>query len=475
MTDDPPQALRRLWSSPWFGLLLAIVIGIAWLVVEAATLGADETIGSKVLSAVLSGVVGGLAALLVQLYGRLTTTVEQFGRFETLVGTLNDSVQDFHRLEERLLPSLYVSPGMKSLHTELLEWRRHVSSRSDRRVSPLEDDAWRALADAYFEGERVRVQSKTFKTTSDQFTTLVNEITQTLVDSFTDRGAPAPATPLLRVHITGMLPEEFYNGPQIEYTRAGSEPLFFCHRWEDYPVLYGNEYRADPHTQIRRYLLVRHRDFQRPELSALSTDGDLEAQARLVIGGSAVRSLSHDLHREPLPVLQRLLRKSDSGGNGLASELRSSRELIRSIHGYDRYGYWPIADVASIDPAGDERSWQPLLSFFARDYHGAAPEEALYCVLDEDAWAVCQRDDQLRTCFDAGWTPEVALFGSCQPGSSSMFWHFGILGLWRPFTRDMQLRFLTGFDAANLHGALRRMSGACRTSGRLVSLVDPNR
>src|SRR6185437_3236907 len=120
-----------------------------------------------------------------------------------------------------------------------LSWKAQIDGTNGRHASPLEHDAWRKLADTYFRGEQQTIRSKTFRTTSDRYTELVGEVTNGVADSlFAPDTAPGDP-PLVRIHITGMLPEEFYNGPQIEYTRASSEPIFFCHRWENYPVLYG--------------------------------------------------------------------------------------------------------------------------------------------------------------------------------------------------------------------------------------------
>lgn len=472
MSAPGPGRLHAFLRTPWFSLLVALAVGVAWLVVESASLGSSDSLEQKIVSALLSGMIGGLATLLVQLYGHLSTTVARFDRLDSTIRDVGAGLTELRALEERLLPSQYISDGMRILHSELLRWRSHIDGLNGSRATPLERHAWQALADAYFRGESERIQSKTFKTTSDQFTTLVNEVTQTLSETFSGNGTQT-AVPLMRVHVTGMLPEEFYNGPQIEYTRTGSKPLFFCHRWEDYPVLYGNEYRGDPNTQIRRYVVVRQPDFGRVSLSALSTLPDLQEHSGLVIAGSAHRLLSNDLHREEHAVLARLLRKAPRitrdppvAGPG------SVHETIQAIHGFDTYGYWPIAEATAIDAAGARRTWKPLLEFFARDYHGDSLDDARYCALDDEGWDACQRDEQLRTCFEAGWTPEVALFGT-RHGGAVPYWHFGILGLWRPFTRDMQLRFLTGAEAAHLHGAVVRMYQSCGTHGTLQSLTGP--
>ncbi|MGD9529421.1 hypothetical protein [Pseudonocardia sp.] len=466
MAAPAPGKLARFVRSPWFSLLVGVVVGVLWLVVEEYVLGRDESTGAKVVSATVSALVGALATLLVQLYGQLENVVGRFDRLETLVTELQSGVEDFHRLEERLLPSLYVSPGMKGLHAELLAWRAHIDTGNGHRASPLERHAWAALADAYFRGESERIQSKTFKTTSDQYTTLVNEVTQTLAGTFAGQDGGRDRVRLIRVHLTGMLPEEFYNGPQIEYSRRGSEPLFFSHRWEDYPVLYGDEYRADPSTRIRRHIVVRQPDFQRPELSALSTLPDLRAQARLVIGGEDVRLLINDVEREHPAVLRRLLRWSPLPPGSAKAQLD---DVIRTVHGFDRYGYWPIAEHDAVDEADPRQSWMPLLDFFARHYHGDSVDDAVWFALDERGWATCAGDEQLQACFSAGWTPEVALFGS--EHEDGPFWYFGILGLWRPFTRDMQLRFLTGPETARLHGSVNRMRARCRANGTIRTLT----
>lgn len=456
---------RSPWLSPWFSLIAAIAASIAWLAVDNLIFHSGRSLTAKLLSATLSAVVAAIITLLIQLYGRLDHSVEMFQKLEGSIGEL-------HSLEQRLLPSLYVSPGMKTFHTDLLKWREQIDDRNGRRASPLEYSAWMSLTDAYFKGEQERIQSKTFMTTSDQYTSLVNEISQTLADSFNTRRRPHHNPPLLRVHITAMLPEEFYNAPQIEYTRESSQPLFFCHRWEDYPALYGHTYRHDPRTEIRRYIVVRNSDFQRPRLSAFSTIEDLQDQARLVVCGSSARSLGNDIGKESLAVLERLMRKSSMHPhNGAGYSRRRTLELIRSIHGSERYGYWPIADAQAIKGPVADSDWQSLLKFFAHDYHTDSTNDAFYCVLDEEGWVACEQDSQLSPCFEAGWTPEIALFGSRSPSHPDhLFWHFGIAGLWRPFARDMKLRFLTGMETTQFCAGAIRAYGRCRIRGELLSL-----
>lgn len=461
---------RSPWLSPWFSLIVAIAASIAWLAVDNFILHSSRSLTAKLVSATLSAIVAAIITLLIQLYGRLDRSVEVFQKLE-------GSVEDLRSLEDRLLPSLYVSPGMKTFHADLLKWREQINDHDGGRASPLEYSAWMSLTDAYFRGEQERIQSKTFMTTSDQYTSLVNDISQTLADSFNTRRRPHPNPPLLRVHITAMLPEEFYNAPQIEYTRDSSQPLFFCHRWEHYSALYGPTYRHDPRTEILRYIVVRNSDFQRPKLSAFSTIEDLQDQARLVVCGSSVRSVGNDIGKEPLAVLERLMRKSYMHPHNGGYSRRRTLELIRSIHGSDRYGYWPIADALAFRSTGAYSDWQSLLKFFVHDYHTDSASDAFYCVLDEEGWAACEQDDQLSACFEAGWTPEIALFGSRSLNhpdrSDRLFWHFGIAGLWRPFARDMKLRFLTGLETAQFCAGAIRAYGRCRVKGELLSLNAP--
>lgn len=462
MKKLPASLWRVLWVSQWFSLAVAGITGIAWLAIDSFILHIDKNPTAKIISATLLALVGGVVALLLQVYGRLDSWLDMFTE-------LDRSVREVSSLETRLLPSLYVSAGMKEFHAGLLEWHNQVVSSNGRQASPIEGAAWLSLADAYFRGERERIRDRAFDTTSDQYTNLVNDISQTLLDSLIPQRGRSPRSPLLRIQITGMLPEEFYNAPQIEYTTKNSQPIFFCHRWEDYATFYGREYRHDPDTQVRRYIVVRDHQFRRSSLSALSTFDDLLEETSLVVSSTHARSLYDDIDNEPRQVLERLLRRVSIPSSAPATITKNRLlEEIRSIHGHDRYGYWSIAKKDE----GGLLKGPSLLEFFTDYYHGQMVENARYCVIDENAWAVCERTELLRKCFVPGWTPEIALFGSQDREQSNPVWHVGILGIWRPFTRDTQLRFLTAGETQRLYEAFNLASSRCAREGSLSSLKD---
>lgn len=484
--ESPREKLRRLWESPWLALASAVLFGLAWLAVDSA-LGSDNSLTIKLLSAALSALVGAVVTGLLQLYLRISSLHERFN-------TLDEAVDKFHSLRESLYPSLYVSNGMKSFHEKLIAWQAELDTTNGSASATLvERAAWKLLADAYFKGEHKKVESKTFRTTSDQFTKLVDEVSQTLENNLS-----GGRESVLRTHVTGMLPEEFYNGPQIEFSRETSLPLFFCHKWEGYGTLYDSEsYGGDSSSRVRRYILVRDDHFQRNELSALSTESALGEQSRLLVHGNE-RKISDDAENESEAVLHRLFRKAqdaseasspessgspadrdspngtNSGRSG-QSQLSRARLLhrINRIHGIEGFHYWPIEpkrEVASVNGTDS------LLTAFVDQYHKGNNDEAFYCVLDNNAWAYCENNPELRACFQPGWVPEIALFGVVSQGSQrSVRWQLGIQGLWRPFTRDIELRFLTRAEACALAERLDLLYlNKTSSKGKLSSLSNPS-
>lgn len=433
-------------DSIWLELFVAIFSGLLSLQIG------KDSLWNQIANTAIFAVIGGSVPLLIKLYVRL-------GQAVPTVMTLKDVLQNFNNLEDRLLPSLYVTETMKSFHERWIDWRKSLNIHGE--IGELEERAWTLLAEAYLGEESRKIASKYVLTNTNRYTILVSEANRYL-EKYNLSNKNASQKQIIRYHITGMLPEEFYNGCQIEFTANSSQPIFFCHKWEDYQEFYAPEYQGlNRKAKITRCIVVRQPDLRREAISALSTLTDLQEQANLSIIDRE-RRVFDDLTNEIDSVQKRLFRKCSY------EQQQEYKSLISNILGRQKYSYWPIAETKDCSNDGQ---WASLLDVFSKNFHGDEPNDAFYCALNESTWNSILKDQLLKDCFKPGWIPEIVLFGGLETGDDPQEWYFGILGHWRTFTSDIELRFLTSEQASYLHSAFKNTVYQGSTAkGTLLSL-----
>lgn len=463
-------------NSPKLELTIAVSSGLLSL------LSTKDDFWKNVASLVTSTVAGGSVTFLIKLYLKLDRAVPTVQELTIITQKFDQITQDFRNqseqqdndfkkqcdeLEERLLPSLYIPTGMKLFHEQWIDWHKSLALYGNTRE--LEKVAWTFLAEAYLGEEIKRIESKYVFTTTNCYTKLITDVSKHLEEReyLLNKNSP-PKRNIIRYQITGMLPEEFYNGPQIEFIADNSQPIFFCHKWENYRDFYDQQYKGrniNSQVDVRRCILVRQPELRREELSALSTLADLREQKNLSIIDTERRVID-DLHCECESAQKRLFRKCSD------EQQQNYTNLIGSILGRQQYRYWAIALTNEVN---SNQSYNPLLNVFARAFHGEQPDKALFCTLSEKIWSNIEREKLLKDCFKTGWTPEIALFGELGSDGKPSKWDFGILGHWRPFTPDIELRFLNSKQTSDLYNAfINSIYEKSRFKGTLLSIMDPS-
>lgn len=310
-----------------------------------------------------------------------------------------------------------------------------------------------AFIRCYLQGHTRDLQDFRIHTNTEAFTQLYSALTEYLLDTEPAKGTRGPHR-FCRVHLTGMLPEDFYNGPQIAYesTDSASVPRIICRQWEKYDAF--KQGQVPNELRVIRYVLVRDdATAHNPLISALSTYRELQQQAELVIKPVARSFL--DLERSEHPeVLYRLLRKSylqlDNTAHALVGTYPPSPEaeaaaksLVGRITQRDAFHYYPILgqqDVESDESMGSALAWENFFQRFARDFHSISNPDAdsRYCRITERSFASI-KDSALGKCLKPGHVPEVVLFGDTKLKN----WYFGLLALYRPFTYDIEVSFVS--------------------------------
>ena len=342
--------------------------------------------------------------------------------------------------------------------------------RPSKKLALYEQEAKKRFAADYLNYQISTLENHTIQITTDAFTTLYWNLTRLLSSPASKKSTDMPNLDIpkfSRVHVTGMLPEEFFNGPQIVYEddvrTETSMPRIICHKWEEYddgfyprPEQDGTPESRDMDDwreilRVKRYVLVRHVSSTVQAVGALSTKADWEEQKDLVIYKHARRFL--DLHNECSGVIARLFRKT-----GLSKELIEDRKsllsVINNLLERERYHYFPIAvrePCNAPDRCPVNRKWESLLQAFHAEWH-TSPEESLVSVITDDVWTQISRTKRLKHSFLAGHTPEIVLYGN----GDETEWYFGLMGHYRPFTRDIRLTFLDAGDAAALAADISR-------------------
>lgn len=358
-------------------------------------------------------------------------------------------------------PETFAVAGFKTVHENWSKWQDAVpTSENQESTKLIQAKAWAEFVGTHLQDVADRVAKRFVITDTNVFTRLYCDATKTLVSSFAARrSAKRKNRKIIRYHITAMLPEEFYNGPQIERLSTSSRPLFFCHRWENYEDFY----KPDDHSEvvIRRCIIVRETGMGEEALGALSDLNDLKDQARLLINDKnelVKQGLILDANECP-GVRARLLRHSEPLGHGSVDPSDSNRihkqqELINQILGVEKYHYWPIVDRRDCRERGclckHASTWRSLFEVYSGAPFHKDPKDALYCTISATEWHNMSHSELITTCFKPGWTPEIVLFGEQEDKDQSPTWHFGIVGHYRPFTPRIELRFFNSTDTSQL-------------------------
>ncbi len=468
----PLHLLRRVWEAIKLPLEIGIDIAFAALGYHLGKYLVAPSHPLFELMALLLAVLGFFAPILLKSYWLLLRSSqlmseERIKQFE--------NIKEFHGVHGELLHQirdtldLYITPGFSEYLKAFEAWKSKISVTVSSRPhdKTFEEHAWTLFTKTYFKDECQKVHDEYVLTNTRCFTELYWAATNHLVSLRDSKGQKGENKRVLRFHITGMLPEEFYNGPQIEYLSVKPKPIFFAHKWEDYNAFYnfGNPNRDGVVEQ--RCIIVRDMDVERPPLGALANINLLQEQTRLVIGPSE-RLVGVDLRRDCPGVIERLFmahRHEDSPASAVS--------LLDGLLNKDKYNYTPIHNPnicggnngCELGP-----KWSSLLERFIRDYH-SSEDDALYCTIDRDVWSDIERRKHLRDCFRPGWAPEIVLFGD----PDKRYWYFGFLGRYRLFTPDIELTFLSSSRAADLYADF--MQYVCvpkgKSVGRLTDLCGP--
>lgn len=403
------------------------------------------------------GLLGFLFPLLVFSYFRLTKTIP------VSIRRIRRLIADAQRLGEP-----YRDKVAHEFWQQVGSWYR-LPMRAENEAQFL---ARQLFIRCYLRNQSADLQDRRIKMTTKEFTALYWEMTNLLT-------SPKPqkaSRKVLRFHLTAMLPEEFYNGPQIVYQESNSfvMPRILCHRWEEYEHFYPEiPVRGDakpystrlsdwPNLEVKRCIVVREESSTAPNrLGALSTTNELNTASSLYIQ-DVVRSFAA-LQNEREDVIRRLFRKTQLE----QLSLEELRRILSGVQEQERFNYSPIVESRGSPPASGGApagQWIPLLTDFVTKYHNSKAD-ALMWTINANNWNKIVGTAWLKRCFVPGTSPEIVLYQD----ASLKRWICGLQGQYRPFTRDIEVRFLQGDEAEQLAAELDEAA-----SGTWRELVTDN-
>ncbi|MEM8557595.1 MAG: hypothetical protein AAGG50_07210 [Bacteroidota bacterium] len=348
---------------------------------------------------------------------------------QNIVRTIDNAASERH--------NMYIINKSNMIENAWNEWRSKPSP-SYRHIS---DYAISSLMDSYLKNEYNIISNRKVRTTSDIYTELISNVSKYLNRKYKSIDSESY---LYRYQFTGMLPEEFFNGPQIEYTKLDSHPVIFCHQWEDENYkrsLYAAEQESKEYI-IRRCIIVREKFLPSSKYSALSTIDDLKEQCKLYILEGDPLSMMDILSKEHSSSAERLLRHAKFRLIEYREQNKTDH-FIKKIVNSGNYEFYPICK----DPSGD--GYENLIGYFSDFFQSDRERDALYFCIDNSNRKMIDKANSQRGYFQEGNMPEITLFGKSSPQYSSPpeEWEFAIKCQYKPFSRDIEIEILNKYQA----------------------------
>jgi hypothetical protein len=453
--------------------LLFFALSIAPIIYPPIQLGIDisGTKAGQIVFAILMGILGaGVGSVLKfpMTTNKFDESIKELSGVIAEVSSENSNIiqlsKDSHDAI-RNLQYIHICGRIQKYHKGWEDWKDFIFKEAlASQYYSLEMKAWIKMMEIYLEDETTFIANKRqIRTTSDVYINLMDEIGHLLYKRYSVLENVCKP-PVYRFQVTGMLPEEFYNGYQLERTVNPNRPIiFFNHNWENpdrdtektYKLLHQKFNRDE--IKVRRCIVVRRHDLGDALISSLSSRADLEEQKYLhiqVCDFDKVKAVYRELAavKGDSKIVERLLCKN---GNNIDHCLSVVDEIIGSKH----WRVYPIIDSrrrlerSFTLNSSEKEEWRGLINLFCEYYHTDRESDALYYEFVNDVNMV---SEHLHEYLESGSQPEIVLFGPNvrADGKPPPKWDVGIVGRYRPFTREIKISFYCGAELEALVNAL---------------------
>lgn len=360
-----------------------------------------------------------------------------------------DSFSDIEITRQRQLFMKDFFYRLTPVASEWLNWKTHIKEDKEP-VDNFNQFIFDKLIQEYLELHIPEIKRKRIPTTSDRYVHLVKEISE-YVYSKIDKNKQE----VFRLQFTGMLPEEFYNGPQIEYTKINSTPIFFCHMWEGYDDLYSFDQDIRKFS-FKRCVLVKEDRITNPKYSALHSLNDLREHKHLYFLSKnpiGVNSLDDPKFKG---VSSRLLRycKQQVRSTDKRTETEIEMDYIKKVINSESYKYYPIIKSEKSENS-EVFNQDNLLHRYINEFHNNI-EDALYFVLNDDNISLFEKINKTLNVFKEGKVPEITLFAIIDKSTNDFpKFIFGVKGSYTLYTRAMEIEFFSHKQLSVLFNSIK--------------------
>ena len=442
----------------WFGTLLSVGMIVITIVLLGTGFWLYDKNFKQLIAAIFPEIVGIMfpfLLLIAFLYynkkGKLIYTyfeslIPSEEKPNTSVNGVNIQIDRLQEISDKLKSTILKNNSNEKLQNYSDHWHnwREELIKENHDYSEALSSAWKELIEAHLDLENEYLKSRKIKNTSESFTILIANLSRILYKEYIGNES---TTKLVRYHITGMLPEEFFNGPQLEYTQFDSSPILFFHAFENqkYQASHYNfvkDKKDLPNLQVKRCITVREPSRHLDNVfNALSTLSELKEQKKLSILQSLQPRKMPALTDSNNPIsngeINRLLSKcTHYVSKFITTNIKNKNYIfIKNIVNHEDYQYYSILNSEIVK---DNKNYVDLFKYFST-FFSRNEQDVYYFGINEN------NDDKVKKYFKNGYIPEIVLFAlnSTQDlNPSQNKWLIGLHGQYKPFTREMEIEIL---------------------------------
>ncbi|MBN3909341.1 MAG: class I SAM-dependent methyltransferase [Nostoc sp. NMS1] len=400
----------------------------------------------------------------------LTNTAKQISslshRADTAINSLEKTASELISLDSLVPDDLFTSfeSGDQNKLTSQINqaFRQHKQAwidsakKLDLYIHPSIAYSWTNFVQICTKEGQPNNQTVEITTSPKAYTEAVTTFCKKLLDMYPDEN-------ITLFLVTAMLPEQFYNWPQMAFSDHTS-PEYISHTWkgshEYFPSM--KDLSRKDKLRIRRCILVKANDYKgidKKKLPSVETINDLRMNANLYIYKDPLKYKDFSHYKmENMFAQTAKLRFSYPGGSGLSYAPYNAGKQIIDI---DNFEFYPIGTKEQFDNSINPGGRKFLLERFIQELHSNSEDSLYYTLRDTDF-------DKLDFLFNSELDimPELAMFKI----GSDQNWMFGISGLLTPFTESISLRFLAGKQLDPLRKTLRYLEFEADS---LITLFKP--
>jgi hypothetical protein len=301
-----------------------------------------------------------------------------------------------------------------------------LSEKMSRTTDPMHRYAWVSLVETYLSNHGSQVQRGLLQTSPSVYTQIVIGCCQRLMERI------AASQELTLYLVTGMLPNQFFNWPQVATSTGDSRIRYIARAWTGSDTYFAQMKVLCNSVRVTRCILVRDSNSER-RFPALRTFSELDALRDKYIFNT------------PISVSQfKTLELEDVFPEVAEMSFEETAEIVN----VEEFRFYPISNTTGFEKSLISPDAK-LLHIFRSELHSKGNENCRYYVMHSS-------EGVLDVFFPTKETvPEAAFFGiRDKAGEQTPSWVCGIVAYLKPFTENIEINFIVGSDGEKFLRAL---------------------